>query len=232
MLQERQPDVGLAEAYHVSHKHAPELFQDGPRPLVGGLLEVGQNGPAFVQNLNRLCLDLQLAAKQVVQRLDVDVVGSDFRVRRPGLPYLAEQGLVEVLRLIPQLIEPRRQPRVVVVAMHYDVQLSGALDSRDTEVRGADNGHAPVSALRVALVEDVAFRMKTALGVDLDLQPALLNEPRQRDHELLGLVGLVLKLKGLAHVAAGQSQALSLGVASGMDNPAMPVLGKLQSLMR
>ena len=116
-------DVGFAQADHVGDE-AAAITPDHPHRLAHSpFLELGQHGGDVITPQEFLILaGLDPFAHEFVERLEVDLVGSDLG-QGPRLAQFLHQMGLELLRFGPQRLEPAGQLGVVGVAVDQDVEL-------------------------------------------------------------------------------------------------------------
>ncbi len=213
-------DVGLAQAHHVGDE-AAAVTLDHVRRLAHGLrLELGEDGGDVVAP--QRCLGLgagQLFVDHLVEHLEVDLVGRHLD-QRPGAAKFLHQAGVEILRFIPQPLEPGGQFGVIGVARHHHVEFGVERDAGEGEVARPDDGDAALrTGNRLALcieersvIEDVGFGVQAAFGVDAHLEPFLFDQAHEDADEVFGLRGLIEQCGGLPDVCSGHiARLLAVG---------------------
>ena len=201
-------DVTLAKPHHIGDERATEIPDHLNRLPYGHLLKTRQLAENIViPEQLRLVLGLQPVPDQGVERLHVDVVGTNLR-RGPGRLKLRHQGFVERLRLLPQIVEPMHQFAVVLVALNDDVQLGVVRQTRQRQIGRSDNGDSllvPFDLLaqqveNLAVVADVSLGVEAALHEHAHLQTLLLDHAHQPGHQLLSLIRLIHPFNGVAEI--------------------------------
>ena len=141
----------------------------------------------------------------------------------PGLLQFLHQQRLEVLGLGPQRLEPLGELGVVLVAVDDDVEFGVVRQPAERQVGGADDGDALLVPPVVPVVEDVGLGVQAALGVDLHLQPLLLDHPHQGPDQGLGVIRLVHPLDRVPEVGRG---LLGTAASARSLEVSLPLLGR------